>query len=150
MLRHRPAPCKVQVRRQLILFAVCFKTVTGELKISRISSRDAVRAKSSTQRLLSCPLLSLLEVSLLLHHRQFMAELAGGVGKVVVSTPLDAEVEVTCVSVQVGDRVRRGSVVCQYRPKDGAGSTAVQTLKSPVVGIVRRIGVNDGDVVPPR
>ena len=123
-----------------------FTTATGKLKASIISSRDVIKTNLTHTAYSFVFALSFKALGVHLA----MAELAGGVGKVVVSTPVDAEVEVTCVSVQVGDRVRKGSVLCQYRPKNGAGSAAVQTLKSPTVGIVRRIGVNNGDVVPPK
>ena len=73
---------------------------------------------------------------------------AGGGEVVVVTTPLEGEVEVISVSVQEGDRVRKGSVLCQYQPKNGSG--AMQTLKSPTVGIVRRVVMSSGDVAAPK
>ena len=72
---------------------------------------------------------------------------AGGEA-VVVSSPPDGEVEVISVCVQVGDRVRKGSVLCQYQPRNGSG--VVQSLKSPTVGIVRRVIMSNGDIAAPK
>ena len=77
-----------------------------------------------------------------------MADQREGSSQVVVTTPLEGDVEMVTVSVQVGDRVRKGSVLCQYQPLNGSG--AVQTLKSSTVGIVRRVSAHDGDVLPPK
>lgn len=67
---------------------------------------------------------------------------------VLVTTPLEGEVEIISVCVQEGERVRKGSVLCQYQPRNGFG--AMQTLKSPTVGIVRRVVMSSGDIAAPK
>lgn len=66
--------------------------------------------------------------------------------------PAALEVNVLGVSVQEGERVKKGSPVCTYVAVQSSVDEAQlvhRTLKSHVVGIVRNVMVKEGDRLPP-
>ena len=68
--------------------------------------------------------------------------------------PLHASISCKLLSWNVteGERVRKGTVLCGYTQELGDGSDSMEEklqLKSSVVGVVKELLVQAGEVVPP-
>lgn len=66
---------------------------------------------------------------------------------VLVSLPGALEAVVVSLKVSQGDRVRKGTSVCTYYQLEEEGS--VQSLKSPVMGVVSEVMVKEEERIAP-
>ncbi len=67
-----------------------------------------------------------------------------------ITLPSASLASLTALKVEVGTKIRNGTLLAEYSVNEQGGNARVLHLRSSVVGIVRSVHFNDGDTIPSR